>query len=869
MVLLDLDAANFRIFLNFAAQSPAPLTPRTAVIAITIWLLLLLLCCLMCLIFCLFWRKKQKKRKKVVQEGVLYSNHDSACRHQTDQNNGVEQISVHVIKKNKVGIELLRIHKIQDGASLNEHPSVHQRKGCTAFNMDGIELLPIHERKKTTALNKDGMELLPILNRKPSSNGVTVKQGVVELLPIHKTKGNTSSNEAIVNKGRIELLPIHERTGDISLNKNILDRNDHTVVQDEVKLLSIHESKACTPLNKDGVNSKGGTILQHDKMELLTIRNSKGEASSIIHATKTNGTVLQHGLELLPIHERKGYPPLVNGGMNRKGGATSQINKMELLPIHSSKGDTSSNMGEIKTNVIVLQKELLPIQERKGETLLIKDDNDRKKVDLSNRDGMELLPINEMRNDTSSINAIGSTPQKEDDSKRKPSTKKIIIKMAPLSEIHQVTLPDKNMTERNEDTKLQMDGIVATHEKNGGKFLKMDETEYKEDQSLMNVLLMKEQNVETSRTKECTEGEGSMSIKNDRIQLDHKKGSSNGDVTDRKGGATLQTEGMDLLSTHKRKGNSPLNNDGMKLQFTDAKGEGPPLNKGRVERKGSVSSKEEQPNNKDTSKNKRGFNNRKHEPTLLSPHERKSCTLLNTDSIPIHQRKGCTSMNDGKISQPFDPRGPSLYEDRNELLSIHAKNEHTPSGNNAVKIYMPADGTKLSEDALATKDRIDLIPIRGRKGNNSLNDCGLVTVAAQESKPLQIEIGPFSDLANITDSENDHTKAHSLDKIPQSISKLHANGIWKEMPLIEDDWYVLLLCFFFHMSVFSISILYRKHAIEQNSIQPGEYSYQIILTEKSLSLNLFSVNKHNKNHNPTDKVQPASELIILLIYTSD
>eukprot|EP00731_Ephydatia_muelleri_P007287 Em0003g1535a len=514
-------------------QPPAALTPRTAVIAVTIWMLLLLLCCLMCLFCCLLWRKRQKKRKKVAQEG---------------QRNEVDPIIIHEIKRNKVGIELLPIHKRQGGASLHEaatEPPIHQRKGCTTFNKDGMELLPIHERKETTVLNKDGMELLPLNKRMASSNRVNIKQDRIELLPIHETKWNTSSNKTIENKDVIELLPVHETTGDFSSSTHLLARNNGTVLQNDV-------------------------------------------------------------IELLPIHERKGYTPLDNDAIKRKGGATLQKDKKELLPIRNWKGDTSSNKNAIKINEsATLQQdgiEMLPIQQRKEDTPLIKDDNSKKRVNLLNQDRIELSQMNK---DTSTKNAFdskecatlqkgtnrllpihstnGDTPQKEDERESKLSTRIDRIKFPPLSEKHHETLPNKSMTERNGDTKLQIDRITAIDDKKGPS-LNMDKTVSKEDR---NLVLIQEQESETSRRKETTEGERSI---------------------------------------------SSIKKDGMKRQFTRANTKDHhPLNNGTLKREEGVLSKEEGPINKDRSKKKGGFALKKSGTKLLSPHERKSGTLFNTD----------------------------------------------------------------------------------------------------------------------------------------------------------------------------------------------------------------------------------------------
>ncbi|KAL5503337.1 hypothetical protein EMCRGX_G010266 [Ephydatia muelleri] len=702
-------------------QPPAALTPRTAVIAVTIWMLLLLLCCLMCLFCCLLWRKRQKKRKKVAQEG---------------QRNEVDPIIIHEIKRNKVGIELLPIHKRQGGASLHEaatEPPIHQRKGCTTFNKDGMELLPIHERKETTVLNKDGMELLPLNKRMASSNRVNIKQDRIELLPIHETKWNTSSNKTIENKDVIELLPVHETTGDFSSSTHLLARNNGTVLQNDV-------------------------------------------------------------IELLPIHERKGYTPLDNDAIKRKGGATLQKDKKELLPIHNWKGDTSSNKNAIKINEsATLQQdgiEMLPIQQRKEDTPLIKDDNSKKRVNLLNQDRIELSQMNK---DTSTKNAFdskecatlqkgtnrllpihstnGDTPQKEDERESKLSTRIDRIKFPPLSEKHHETLPNKSMTERNGDTKLQIDRITAIDDKKGPS-LNMDKTVSKEDR---NLVLIQEQESETSRRKETTEGERSI---------------------------------------------SSIKKDGMKRQFTRANTKDHhPLNNGTLKREEGVSSKEEGPINKDRSKKKGGFALKKSGTKLLSPHERKSGTLFNTDGIellPIHQRLGWTSLNDGEINLPSAPQVAPLYEHRIELLPIH-----TPLGTIEVRrknvTSFDTEGTKLSEGASAT---IDLIPIHGRKGNGSLHHSGLVTIAAQESKSVQMhkdDIGSFSVFMERTEGKNIHTNAYTLETVPHSMGILHPNADWKEVELIEDNW---------------------KYVTEQNGIQPG--------------------NKHSINYNSIDKVQPTT-----------
>ena len=806
------------------------------------------------------------------------TDHNSTCL--TGQRNEVDPIIIHEIKRNKVGIELLPIHKRQGGASLHEaatEPPIHQRKGCTTFNKDGMELLPIHERKETTVLNKDGMELLPINKRMASSNRVNMKQDRIELLPIRETKWNTSSNKTIENKDVIELLPVHETTGNISSSTHLLARNNGTVLQNDViELPPIHERKGYTPLDNDAINGKRGATLQKDKMELLPIHNWKGDTSSNKDAIKTNGsaTLQKDRIELLPIHERKRNTPFYNDGniINKK--ATLQKDTMELLPIHNWKGDTSSNKNAIKINEsATLQQdgiELLPIQQRKEDTPLIKDDNSKKRVNLLNQDGIELLPIHEMNKDTSTNNATDSkecatlqkgtnrllpihstnrdTPQKEDERESKLSTRKDRIKLPPLSEKHHETLPNKSMTERNGDTKLQIDGITAIDDKKGPS-LNMAETVSKEDQPLRNLVLIQEQEIETSRRKETTEGERSISSKNKGIELHsiHKKildspldktgiellsfhhvkgdASSNEDIIDRKGG-----EGIEPQSTLKRKGNSALKKDGMKRQFTRANTKDHhPLNNDTLKREEGVLSKEEGPINNNRSKRKGGgFASKKSGTKLLSPHERKSGTLLNTDGIellPIHQRKGWTSLNDGEINLPSAPQVASLYEHRIELLPIHAKKGHTPLGTNEVRrknvTSFDTEGTKLSEGASA---RIDLIPIHGRKGNGSLHHSGLVTIAAQESKPVQMhkdDNDSFSVFVERTESETTHTNAHTLETVPHSMGILRPNADWKEVELIEDNWYALLSydrcqCYYF-------CIISRKYVTEQNGIQPGEY----------------------------------------------
>ena len=718
------------------------------------------------------------------------TDHNSTCL--TGQRNEVDPIIIHEIKRNKVGIDLLPIHKRQGGASLHEaatEPPIHQRKGCTTFNKDGMELLPIHERKETTVLNKDGMELLPINKRMASSNRVNIKQDRIELLPICETKWNTSSNKTIENKDVIELLPVHETTGDISSSTHLLARNNGTVLQNNV-------------------------------------------------------------IELLPIHERKGYTPLDNDAINRKGGATLQKDKMELLPIHNWKGDTSSNNDAIKTNgSATLQKdriELLPIQQRKEDTPLIKGDNSKKRVNLLNQDRIELLPIHEMNKDTSTKNAFdskecatlqkgtnrllpihstnGDTPQKEDERESKLSTRIDRIKFPPLGEKHHETLPNKSMTERNGDTKLQIDGITAIDDKKGPS-LNMDKTVSKKDQSLRNLVLIQEQEIETSRRKKTTEGERSFSSKNKGIEL-HSIDKRNLD-------SPLDKTGIELLSFHHVKGDASSNEDiidrkggegiepqstlGMKRQFTRANTKDHhPLNNDTLKREEGVSSKEEGPINKDRSKKKGGFALKKSGTKLLSPHERKSGTLLNTDGIellPIHQRKGWTSLNDGEVNLPSAPQVAPLYEHKIELLPIH-----TPLGTNEVR---RKNVTSFDKGASAT---IDLIPIHGRKGNGSLHHSGLVTIAAQESKPVQMhkdDNDSFSVFEERTEGKNTHTNAHTLETVPHSMSILRPNADWKEVELIEDNWYALLSydrcqCYYF-------CIINRKYVTEQNGIQPGEY----------------------------------------------